>query len=186
MKMITILGHPIAVSFQVGDGGEAMDEETIFTEVEKMADLINSKDWPDDLAHAYKSMKGIVFFDGKVNINGYMVDRPGTDEDDAIFYWEAEEFLKNPEIDVHANIFFHDCWHVVQFQNAGYAAENERVGREVDAITRQIEAGKILGNDEREIAFLENFKSDQQKIIDRLKEGVEKGVAHEAGGPRKP
>ncbi len=188
MDSITILGVPIKVSFKIGEGGEPMDEAKIEQAVEDMAALINSKDWPPDFSDAFKGMKEIVFFDGKVKINNFMVDRPGTDEDDAVFYWEANEFLNNLEIDVHANIFFHDCWHVVQFKRAGnkYAAdEDERVAREVDAITQQIKAGEILGNSPAEIAFLVEFKGNQQKIIDRLKEGIDKGVAHDAGGPRR-
>lgn len=188
MDSITILGAPIKVSFKIGEGGEPMDEAKIEQAVEDMAALINSKDWPSDFADAFRSMKEIVFFTGMVEINGFPVERPGTDEDDAIFYWETEEFLKNPEIDVHANIFFHDCWHLVQFKRAGNKSAvpgKEQVAREVDAITQQIEAGKILGNSPDEIAFLEEFRGDQQKIIDRLKEGIGKAVAHDSGGPRR-
>jgi hypothetical protein len=188
MDSITILGTPIKVSFKIGEGGAPMDEAQIEQSVEDMAALINGKDWPPDFADAFRGMKEIVFFTGKVKINESVVERPGTDEDDAIFYWQAREFLRNLEIDVHANIFFHDCWHIVQFKRAGNKSaveQDKRVAREVDAITQQIEAGKILGNSPDEIAFLEDFKGDQQKIIDRLKEGIDTGVAHESGGPRR-
>src|SRR4029079_11515817 len=95
------------------------------------------------------------FFAGQVMVNGYPMDRPCCDQDDAVFYWEAEEFMRNTDADVRANTFFHDCWHVVQFRRDGYATEEpEQVAREVDAIEQQIAVGRTLEWDARGIAFV--------------------------------
>lgn len=185
MTDLTILGNKVPLEFLVGKDPKApLDKDALIAGAKTMVDLINSVTWPADYAAAFRGMKKIVFFEGKIVVNGWEIDRPCCDEDDAIFYWEAEEFLRNPESDVRANTYFHDCWHVVQFKEAGnkFAGdENERVHREVDAINHQIEVAKLLGNDAREIGFLENFRDDQNRIKIRLAEGVTDRMTHTPG-----
>lgn len=188
MASIKILGATIPVEFKVGkDAVLPMDQAAILKGAGEMAALINSKTWPPAFAAAFKGMKKIVFFEGKVKVNGHLIDRPGVDEDDAIFYWEASEFTANTDADVRANTFFHDCWHVVQFKAKGnkFAKDQkEQVAREVDAINQQIAVARILGNDAREIKFLEDFRDDQARIKARLDEGVGGGAG--AVAPHKP
>lgn len=177
MAAIEILGKQTAVDFVVGEGATAgsLDEPALLAGTEAMAALIDSKDWPDDYADAFRGMTKIVFFAGKVMVDGYLMDRPCCDQDDAVFYWEAEEFLRNTDADVRANTFFHDCWHVVQFRRAGNRfaqGQTEQVAREVDAIKQQIEVARTLGCDEREIGYLVDFENDEEKIVTRLAEGV--------------
>lgn len=182
MDSIKIFGKVVPIEFLEGEGAVLpMDEKDIVAGAKEMAELINSKQWTDEQARAFTAMNKIVFFEGKVDCDGHMIDRPGCDQDDAIFYWEANEFTANRDADVRGNTYFHDCWHVIQFRDSGntYArGEDEMAAREVDAINRQIEVGKVLGNDEREIAFLENFRDDQRKIRERLREGVDKAGPH--------
>jgi hypothetical protein len=185
MASIRIIARDIPVEFIAIDPA---DQDPILAQAQKMAGLINSKDWPADYAAAYQVMNKIVFFRGTVAVDGHDLARPGCDQDDAIFYWQADEFLANSDADVHGNTFFHDCWHVVQLRRAGnkYAqGDTEPVEREVDAINQQIEVGKILGNDARELQFLVDFRDDQQRIKDRLRQGIDKAGPHPTGFPRK-
>lgn len=188
MASIRILGRDIPVEFLVGKNPEhEMDEGAILAGLGEMAALINGKEWPDEFADAFRIMNKIVFFEGMVVVDTHELRRPGCDQDDAIFYWEANEFTSNPDADVHGNTFFHDCWHVVQFRAAGdYArGDEEPVAREVDAINRQIEVGEILGNSEHELAHLRAFRDDQQRIRERLREGIDKAGPHPTGFPPK-
>jgi hypothetical protein len=194
MSAIEILGKETAVDFVVGEGAAAgsLDEPALLAGAEAMAALIDAKDWPQAYADAFRGMTRIVFFAGKVMVDGYLMDRPCCDQDDAVFYWEAEEFLRNTDADVRANTFFHDCWHVVQFRRAGNRfaqGQAEQVAREVDAIEQQIAVARALGCSDYEIGFLEDFMNDQQRIEVRLAEGVGHGPpgavgAHPIGAMR--
>lgn len=184
MASITILGKVVPIEFLVGKGEDLppMIESKIIAGAEEMAALINSKQWSAEQERAFTAMNKIIFFEGVVTDNdGHEIERPGCDQNDAIFYWEANEFTFNPDADVRGNTYFHDCWHVIQFRDSGntYArGEDEMAAREVDAINHQIEVGRILGNDAREIGFLENFRDDQSRIRERLREGVDKAGPH--------
>jgi hypothetical protein len=185
VKRVKILSREVDVEFKVGlNAALAMDQAALTAGLDQMVALINSVAWPAQYAAAFEGMKKIVFFEGQVQVNTWLVDRPCCDEDDAVFYWEANEFMANTDADVHANTFFHDCWHVVQFKRNGnrYAKdEAERVAREVDAIEHQIEVARLLGCDEREIRFLEDFRDSQTRIIARLDEGVNGRMLHQPG-----
>ena len=188
MASIDILGRNIPVEFMTGSEPQlVMDEAAILEKLGEMAALIDSKAWPDQYADAFRIMNKIVFFEGMIEVDGHEVERPGCDQDDAIFYWRSKEFTDNPQNDVHGNTFFHDCWHVVQFRAAGdYArGEDEQVAREIDAINQQIAVGEILGNDEYELGYLRGFRDDQQRIKDRLREGIDKAGPHPTGFPQK-
>jgi hypothetical protein len=191
MPAIEILGKETAVDFIVGEGAVAgsLDEPALLAGAEAMAALIDAQDWPQAHADAFRGMARIVFFAGKVMVDGYLMDRPCCDQDDAVFYWEAEEFLRNTDADVRANTFFHDCWHVVQFRREGNRfaeGQAEQVAREVDAIEQQIAVARTLGCSDYEIGFLEAFMNDEHAIGVRLAEGVGQGppgafAAHPAG-----
>lgn len=175
MPDVTILGRGVPVEFLLGEDPEfALDEAALLKGLAETAELISRTDWTPAQAEAFHGMKKIVFFEGKVQVNSWTLDRPGCDEDDAIFYWEASEFMRNPDPRVRANTFFHDCWHVVQFKrDCGFAMTEEvRVAREVEAIDRQIEVAERLGCRPEDVAFLRNFQGDQALILARLKEGV--------------
>ena len=188
MAGINILDKHIPIEFVAGSGAseDDLDQDALLSGAEEMAALINSLDWPPHYRDAFRGMKKIIFFEGKVTVNGYVMDRPNCDEDDAIFYWEANEFMKNMDADVHANTFFHDCWHVVQFKAAGNQFAytlTEQLRREVDAITHQIGVAYMLGCSAAEIKHLEDFRADQRLIYARLEEGVERTqlAAHRPG-----
>jgi len=175
MASIDILGRNIPVEFMTGSEPQlVMDEAAILEKLGEMAALIDSKAWPDQYADAFRIMNKIVFFEGMIEVDGHEVERPGCDQDDAVFYWEAVEFMANTDADVRANTFFHDCWHVVQFKRIGDFARtpDDQVAREIDAIDRQIAVAQKLGCDEREIQFLRDFRADQDRIVARLAEGV--------------
>jgi hypothetical protein len=186
MAGIEILEKKIPVEFVAGEGAVEgdLDHDTLLSGANEMAELINGIDWPPHYRDAFRGMKKIVFFEGKVKVDGYLMDRPNCDQDDAIFYWEANEFMRNTDADVRANTFFHDCWHVVQFKLAGnqYAYTlADQLRREVDAISHQIGVAYMLGCSEREIRHLEDFRADQRKIAARLDEGVGQLAAHQPG-----
>jgi len=174
---INVLGNKIPVIFLIGkDATIEMDQPAITKAVNAMAAAINATDWKGRPAYvrAFRGVKGIVFFEGVVNVNGFDMDRPCMDEDDAVFYWESSEFTRNPDPRTQAQTFFHDCWHVVQFKRQGGFAKNEqdRVDREVDAIDHQIEAATLLGCDPSVMTFLADFRDGQGNIQMRLAEGV--------------
>ena len=175
MASIQILNRDIKVEFKRGKGARGtIDEAKIMAGANDMAKLINSKSWPAELAQAYTGLKKIVFFDGKVKVNGFMVERPGIDEKKAVFFWEIKEFNEN-DADGRANTLFHDGWHVVQFKRAGnkFAVKiDDRVAREVDATDQQIKAANILGSDPNDIKHLEKFRDNPDEIKRRLKEGI--------------
>ena len=181
MASIQVLGKTIPIEFMIGDDPKrALDEAALTQGAQDMAALINSCIWTEEQRDAFTGIKKIVFFEGKVVVNGHVMDRPCCDEDDAIFYWEAEEFERNSDADVRANTFFHDCWHVVQYKRAGNRFANgqaEQVAREVDAINEQLKVAATLGNSPHEIQHLIAFRDNQQGIIARLREGVGNQVA---------
>jgi hypothetical protein len=84
--------------------------------------------------------------------------------------------MANTDADVRANTFFHDCWHVIQFRrDGGFAQTDEiRVAREVDAISRQIEAARKLGCVDREVAHLQKYLDEHVLIVARLAEGIDR------------
>lgn len=174
MPTVSILGKDVEIKFIKGEGGAGdADQNQLIAGIKSMAALIDRTVWPDAYRDAFGRMKGITFFDGRIKVNGHQIERPCCDEDDAVFYWEIEEFMQNRDEDVRANTFFHDCWHVVQFCDAGFAdGDKERVWREVDATTHQIIVAKMLGCSDHETQHLDKFKNDQKAIIDRLNEGV--------------
>jgi len=187
MESVTLLGREVAVGYDEGPGGEALNRPTLFAGLQQAVTLINSTIEalsPDERA-AFRAIRKIVFFSGEIVVNGWKLTRPGCDEDDAIFYWEAEEFMRNTDADVRANTLFHDCWHVIQFQREGDFArdDNERVVREVDAISRQIRVAKKLGCSDAEIAHLQKYIDDNPLIVARLGEGVRMGHASEIVRP---
>jgi hypothetical protein len=180
MASVRILDGEVPVEFLKGRDGADLDETALLEGLEATVRKINETDWSDEERRAFGLMRKIVFFEGEVVVNGWPLTRPGCDEDDAIFYWEANEFMANTDADVRANTFFHDCWHVVQFQATGDFArgEAERVNREIDAIDRQIAVATKLGCDEREIQFLRDFRANQDRIVARLAEGVGTRMRH--------
>jgi hypothetical protein len=186
MASVRILDRDIPVTFKLGAGASAsLDETVLLSGLEEMAALIAEKrsKLTDEELTAYAAMDGIVFFEGEVIVNGFRLTRPGCDEDDALFYWEANEFLANPDADVHGAIFFHDCCHVIQFRADGFAmVEDERVRRELDALDRQMVVAEKLGCSEAEIVFWRNFRNDQQVVLARLREGVERMIHHQDQG----
>lgn len=175
MAIIRILGNDIDLEFRQGEGAEAPpDQAAAIAGLNAMAALINSKAWPEELAQAYTGLEKIVFFNGSVVVNTHVMSRPGIDERAATFYWEEAEFNDN-DSDGHANTLFHDGWHVVQFKAAGdrHAFEIEdRIDREVDATRQQIKAARLLGSSEHDIADLEDYSNDRNRIRARLLEGV--------------
>ena len=200
MDSITLLGRQIPVELRITDPSTPVDEADILAMAQSMAALINSKVWDQEQADAFRIMNRIVFFQGKVLVdqsilfNGQKIvtqtemDRPCCDEDDAIFYWKISEFLLNRDDDVHANTYFHDCWHVVQFRRTGTYArtELERIEREVDATSRQIRVAETLGCSEAEIQHLVTFSADPVAIGIRLAQGVGTSVPRNAAAPHLP
>lgn len=177
MDRVTILGVERPVDYMVGAGGAMLDAPALLDGLKAAAALIDSvPNWSADEREALLAMRKIVFFSGEIEVNTWKLTRPGCDEDDAIFYWEAVEFMANTDADVRANTFFHDCWHVIQFRReGGFARTDEiRVDREVDAIGRQIAAARKLGCEEREIAHLQRYLDDHPMIVARLAEGIDR------------
>jgi hypothetical protein len=132
MDSVTIPGRMMPVEYLVGAGGGALDQAALFAGLQEAAALINSVGtWTGDEREALSAMNKIVFFSGEIVVNTWKLTRPGCDEDDAIFYWEAVEFMANTDADVRANTFFHDCWHVIQFRRDGGFAQTTRSGSSV-------------------------------------------------------
>jgi hypothetical protein len=177
MDSVTILGRMMSVEYRIGAGGGALDQAALFAGLQEAVALINSVGtWTGNEREALSAMNKIVFFSGEIVVNTWKLTRPGCDEDDAIFYWAAGEFMANTDADVRANTFFHDCWHVIQFRrDGGFAQTDEiRVEREVDAITRQIDAARKLGCVDREIAHLQKYLDEHALIVARLAEGIDR------------
>lgn len=176
MDSVNILGKTMPIGFDVGTAWTAADRAAILAGVGAMAALINSAAdaFTAEDAAAYRGMDRITFFVEPVTVNGYSMSRSCCDEDDRIFYWEVEEFDRNPQADVRAATFFHDCWHVVQFKrDRGFAKnEAERAAREVEAVDRQLVIAGALGCDDHEITHWRMFRNDQEQIVARLAEGV--------------
>ena len=173
MSSLQILDTQKPLEFVDADPADPMDRDLLTLGLQEMADLINRTSWTEEQRGAFNGMRKIVFFQGQVDVNGYVMQRPGCDERGAVFYWEAVEFLANTDPRVRANTFFHDCWHVVQFGRDGYAqGEQERVAREIDAIERQIAVARQLDCRPEDIAYLQAFEADQAAIKIRLAEGV--------------
>ena len=187
MASIDILGKQVQIDFVSGPGATvAIDEGQLLAGARDMAALIQQKGpWRDEYADAFRAMNKIVFFEGKVIVNDYEMDRSCCDQDDAIFYWETTEFNYNPDADVHANTYFHDCWHVVQYRADGYPeGKAQEIDREVDAVSHQVLVAQQLGNSAEEIEHLKTFAGDPAAIEVRLQEGVKFGKfqpSHNAG-----
>ncbi|HEY0436484.1 MAG TPA: hypothetical protein VGC92_07590 [Phenylobacterium sp.] len=173
MDSVVILDTEKPVGFIDTDPDRPLDAPSLLAGLQKMADLINDTQWTAAQRAAFNGMKAIVFFLGSVQVGAYELKRPGCDEANAVFYWEVGEFLANTDPCVRANIFFHDCWHVVQYKADGFAQDlDERVAREVDALERQIEAAQAMNCYAGDIKFLTDFAADPQAIRDRLAFGV--------------
>ena len=175
MTSVTILGKEIQLEFR-DDCSDAATVDSTVAALAKMVGLINGVAWDESQSAAFRMMDRIVFFRDGVTVNGWRSTRPCCDEAKATFYWSVGEFQQNSDADVHGNTFFHDCWHVVQYRNAGDAYpgdDDERVAREVDAIDHQIEVARRLGCDARKISYLRGFRDSPSRIIARLAEGIQ-------------
>ncbi len=173
MPTLPILDVPKPVEFIDADPVQPMDRDLLMRGLQDMAALIDRTVWTDEQRDAFNGMLKIVSFQGQVDVNGYVLERPGCDERAATFYWEAVEFMANTDPGVRANTFFHDCWHVVQYKRDGYAqGEHDRVAREVDAIEHQIAVARQLNCRPADIAYLQAFEDNQAAIVARLAEGV--------------
>lgn len=173
MASIVILDSEKPVEFIDTDPDESFNQPALMAGLQAMADLIDATHWTDAQRDAFRGMKKIVFFLGSVKVGTYELTRPGCDEPNAVFYWEVGEFLANTDPGVHANIFFHDCWHVVQYKAKGFPkSEDERVAREVDALDRQIEVAVAMNCYPEDIQFLKDFAADSHAIRQRLAFGV--------------
>ena len=173
MDSIVILDTEKPVEFIDTDPDRPLDPPALMAGLRGVAELINRTDWTDAQRAAFNGMNKIVFFLGAVEVGAYELTRPGCDEANAVFYWEVGEFLANTDPGVRANIFFHDCWHVVQFKADGFAQDlDERVAREVDALDRQIEAAQAMACYAEDIKFLTDFAADRAGIEKRLAFGV--------------
>lgn len=184
MDSVDILGRNLPVEFVTSpDATIVMDEDRLRAGISEMAAKINGVHWSRIHSEAFRSMRKLVLFEGSVRVNGHMMSRSCCDEDDAIFFWESSEFDQNTDADVRANTFFHDCWHVIQFQRDGFARdEAERLHREVDAIDEQILVAQALGCSDHEVGHLRRFRDSHRDILARLKEGVEQ--LHRGTGSR--
>lgn len=175
MPDLVILDKLVPVDFLVGQNPQFDLDETALTEgLEEVVHLINATAWTEEQRATFNALDRIVFFEGVIEVNGYLLDRPGCDEDDKIFYWEGNEFMANQDPKVRAHTLFHDCFHVVQYwRNETFArTEPERVAREVEAIERQIEVAERLQAHPSYITFLAAFRDDQDRLKKRLIEGV--------------
>ena len=94
MASIDILGKDVPIGFEIGLGATAadLDRTKLVEGAEEMVTLINGISWPPHYRDAFRGMKKIIFFAGKVMVDGHLMDRPCCDQDDAIFYWEARNF----------------------------------------------------------------------------------------------
>lgn len=175
MPFVNILGRKVRIDFIEGrDPAVGLDQPLLLQGVQEMAALIDRTEWTRKQRDCFRSMHGIVFFEGWIKVNGTEMDRPCCDEDDGVFYWEGNEFTFNMDPRIHAHTYFHDCFHVVQFKRDGDFARTEaiRLAREVEAIDRQLEVAAKLGCREADVKFLRDFQSDQGRLLARLKEGV--------------
>ena len=175
MQPISILGHKVEVELRIAPArASAMAGLDLAAALAEMANRIDAVDWRPDQAEALRSMRRIVLFEPRVQANGWRISRSGCDEADGVFYWRLAEFVAHPDPAVHANIFFHDCWHVVQHRrDGGYAWDPaEQVRRELEALERQIEAARMLGCEAGKVLFLEAFRDSPARIAARLRQGV--------------
>ncbi len=180
MPSIRILDANVEFDFMIGRGASvAMDHHALRQGLLDMAAKVNSvAGWSPEERRAFQSMKKIVFFEGIVLVNGHEMERSCCDEDDAIFYWDSTEFNENTDADVRASTFFHDCWHVVQFKDAGrryYRDEDERRQRERDAVARQIDVARKLECSDHEIGHLIKFAASDDLVDDRFRQGTSIG-----------
>jgi len=176
MPQVTILDKVVPVEFLIGEAPPfVMDQPALIRGLEDVAHLINTTAWEKEQSDTFNALKKIVFFEGIIEVNGHRLDRPCCDEDDQIFYWEANEFMANTDSKVRAHTLFHDCFHIIQYWRKRTFAngEKERIDREVEAIDRQIEVAQRLGAHQTYITFLEDFKNDQDRLSRRLAEGVQ-------------
>jgi hypothetical protein len=181
MPKVRILDHDKDIGFATGDGAVPSGQHAaLLAGLQSLARKVNeTPGWSADERATFQAMRRIVFFEGQVKVNNWTISRPGCDERSATFYWEVEEFMRNTDDDVRANTFFHDCCHVMQFKDRGFAhQEDDRVAREVDATRRQIAVARKLGCSPAEIEHLERFMNDNTVILARLREGVKRMIHH--------
>jgi hypothetical protein len=178
--VITILDHDVQVEFQGNDPARPLDPPDLLRRLTAMADAINAKTslWTDAQRKAFTGITRIVLFRGLVEVGGVAMGRPGCDLPNAIFYWQADEFLQVDHAGVRANTFFHDCWHLVQYAKSGYPRTvEEGVDREVDAVDRQIEVARVLECYDADLEFLTDYEHDRPAIRARLDQGIHTHVA---------
>jgi len=53
-----------------------MDRDLLLTGLQEVAELINRTEWTDEQRSAFNGMRQVVFFQGKVDVNGYVLERP--------------------------------------------------------------------------------------------------------------
>ena len=174
MQPISILGQAVEVELRIAPGrAPVMAAPALSAALAEMARRIDAVGWRPDQADALRGMRRIVLFEPRVQFKGWRITRSGCDEADGVFYWRLAEFAAHPDPAVHANIFFHDCWHVVQHRRDGYAWDAaKQAEREFEALERQIEAARMLGCEAGKVLFLEAFRDSPARIADRLRQGV--------------
>lgn len=172
---LTILGQQVAVELRPGPTPRpGRDAASLMAALVAMADEINALDWDEDQTLGFRSIRKIVLFSRQVQNYGWLMRRSGCDVARGVFYWSIREFAGHPDPKVHANMLFHDGWHVVQhLRDGGYPkSEAEQVEREIDAIDRQVVVARRLGCEEHKAVFLEDFGADRERIAARIREGV--------------
>src|SRR5438067_1039080 len=103
-ETVTILDKVVSVDFLVGEAPPfALDRNALLSGLADVVRLINATPWRAEQRAAFNALEKIVFFEGVIRVNGYSMDRPCCDEDDRIFYWEANEFMANTDPAVRAH-----------------------------------------------------------------------------------
>jgi hypothetical protein len=128
-----------------------------------------------DLGGVFSLIDSVMFFEDNIQNGPFLMDRSFTDLTTRQFNWKLAEFLDPNHRDCsRASYYYHDAFHISQFAAAGsYPSDIDAQAQwEVDAITAQIGAVKVLGCGDYLVNFLSDFDHSKPQIVARLEAGV--------------
>lgn len=171
--ILEILGKEVPLELDLTDAAAVRPQVTAM--FENMVGCINalSDEWTDEEADVFRLTNKLVIF-RKNQYRGTPMSRSYMAQQERIFYWTYQEFVQWEPGPRRPTAYYHDAWHVRQFETLGAPPNDPEVliDREQDAMAQQLGIATKLGCDQVLIDDLTRYANSREAIRRRLTEGV--------------